>query len=475
MTNDYEEMLGIGKPFSPHDDQLDQLAAFMTKERERIPAGYVYLAQFVDHDITLAQRVDGKPNDPFGGSTSPSCLTNHRTPFLNLETLYGFEKSRHGEPSRRDLMENESETTLKLGDTVGSDRVKAVFHGRDLARYEGKPVAILVDGRNDENLAVAQTHVMFARFHNAVVRRVFDGNRKDPNVFAAARKIVIQHYQWIVLHDLLPKVLKSSVLADVVRNGNRFYFPDPKAPYIPLEFSVAAFRFGHSMIANNYNWNRLFNNDPFSDRLGTASLMDLQKFTGNGGMNNRLRLPSDWVINWKWFYDVGDLQGQKLNFAESIGTKLARFTMPTLDYDRESSLAARDLFRTRMHLLPTGQSVAKAIHGTGERVLDPGQIANVLPSRLKAAFSKETPLWFYLLAEAEIEEQGCTLGEVGSRIMAEVFVELLKLSEYSILRDEFLPRHDWSDALGRFGMRQMLAFVANGDDAELDPLGSVKG
>lgn len=470
----YEEMLKIGKPFKADPERLDQLAESMTQERQRIPAGYVFLGQFIDHDVTML-RVNGKSSDPFGGEVDLKTVANFRTPFLNLETIYGFEIAKsEAEPSRRDLLEDESEAILRIGKTIAFGRVKEEFADQDLPRKPGSKEALLVDPRNDENLAVAQTHVMFIRFHNAVVRRHLNDDEKDPNTFKKARKIVIQHYQWIVLHDFLEKILKPSVLADVLTSGNQFYFPDKKRPYIPLEFSVGAFRLGHSMIASNYNWNRLFNDEPFSDRLGTATLMDLQRFTTKGEMNNQTRLPSDWVINWKWFHRVGNRQGQKLNLAERITTKLARFTMPTERYERQFSLAAMDLFRTGIHSLPTGQAVARAISGSDDRVLEPEQIANLLPQSLKSVFSKETPLWFYLLAEAEIEEQGYTFGEIGSRIMAEVFVELIKLSEYSILQDGFLPNRDWSDAFGRFGMPELIRFVTSNQEAELDPLSTVK-
>ena len=474
----YEEMLKIGRPLSLDEHQLDELANSMApRENEKqIPAGYVYLGQFIDHDVTSEQRLDGKPNDPFGAPIKASDLVNHRTPFLNLETIYGFETTRHGEPTRSDLLNPGSESILRLGDTVAGRFVKKEFKEKDLYRPDAKkPCALLVDKRNDENLAVAQTHVMFVRFHNEVVRRVVQGDEKDPKTFEEARKIVIQHYQWIVLHDFLRKVLKHSVLDDVLTSGNRFYFPNSKYPALPFEFTVGAFRIGHSMVSSTYNWNLLFNNDPTSvDQAGFANLMALRRFTGPCGMGGFKRLPSDWLINWFWFHDVGDEQGEKLNLAEKIDARLASLTMPGTSYERHLSLAARDLFRNKTNLLPSGQAVAEVIHGTKSRVLKPDQIRNLLPRDLGFTFDRETPLWFYLLAEAEIEERGETFGEVGSRIMAEVFVELIKLSEYSILLDGFRPREEWSDALGRFGMPDVIQFVTDRKAEEIDPISSAE-
>jgi hypothetical protein len=204
-----------------------------------------------------------------------------------------------------------------------------------------------------------------------------------------------------------------------------------------------------------------------------------------GGRNN---LISDWAINWHWFYRTTNRsQGLKFNFASEINTKLAPLLGFLPDrktgaisrvFSRETCLAAFDLYRTRALSLPSGQTVAKMVAGSEARLLKPEQIACLLPATLKNVFSKETPLWFYLLAEAEIEENGRTLGEVGSRIVAETFVELIRLSSPSILRGNFQPEPDFFTGEREFGMRELLRFVAakerelGGNDFDpLNPLG----
>jgi hypothetical protein len=482
----FEPMLEIKTDFKPSDNQLNKLAESMAIDLKKIPAGYTYLGQFIDHDMSLDSANRTLPWDP-----TPRYIFNKRTPFLNLETIYGFEcPSNPEEPARADLMKVGSKTLLKLGNTV-KGLVNKIFLNKDLPRLPDSPIAHIVDQRNDENLAVAQTQVAFMRFHNVVVKYLTEKFNEDDTVetFEKARKIVIQHYQWIILKDYLPRIIKQSVLNDILASGNQFYFPNPESPFMPSEFSFAAFRAAHSMIRNSYNWNIVFNND---NPAFPASLIELTKFTGRCGLRisedfpvNK-NLPSEWLINWNWFYrTTSENQGQKFNFALEINTKIARQLgfLPApgagcnfpemLIFKRESSLAAFDLYRTRALNLPTGQEVAKTILGAEERILKPEQIANLLPASLKYAFSKETPLWFYLLAEAEVEERGQNLGEVGSRIIAETFVELIKLSEFSIL-DDFQPIPDFSGDNGEFGMPQMLKFINDNKDEDYDELNPLK-
>ena len=353
----YEPMLEISTPHNPSDAELNRLSEFMTTAREKIPAGYTYLGQFIDHDIAL----DSTGGTPPWGTITPSSISNKRTPFLDLETIYGHECACDDrQPTREQLLKENSKTLLKLGNTINNGIVEEIFHDKDLPRIPGSPMALIVDSRNDNNLAVAQTQVAFMRFHNAVVKYL---NADDSTeTFAAARNIVIQHYQWIILKDYLPRVLKKSVLSDVLASGNRFYFPKADAPFMPLEFSVAAFRFGHSMIRDRYNWNLLFNDDPFTDAQ-PATLCELTKFTGNGRLGGREQLVSDWLINWNWFYDIStNEQHQKFNIASRIDTKIAHGLRSVMDpcnvpntFSRETSLPALDLYRARALGLPSGQ------------------------------------------------------------------------------------------------------------------------
>ena len=119
--------------------------------------------------------------------------------------------------------------------------------------------AFLGDSRNDENVIISQLHVAFLRFHNAVIDRL----RADPTyadlsakkIFKIAQRLVRWHYQWIILHEFLPLTIGQERVDDILQNGLRFYEVDKRNPKIPIEFSVAAYRFGHSQIRPSYRLN----------------------------------------------------------------------------------------------------------------------------------------------------------------------------------------------------------------------------
>ena len=128
-----------------------------------IPAGYTYLGQFVDHDLTF-----DKTNVTLGQNVSPAELLQARSPSLDLDSLYGAGPS---DPGSAKFYKDDRH--LKMGKTVAIGPDPA-HDGHDLPRGAGttqaqKRRAIIPDRRNDENLAVAQTHLAFIRFHNRIV------------------------------------------------------------------------------------------------------------------------------------------------------------------------------------------------------------------------------------------------------------------------------------------------------------------
>lgn len=469
----YDRLFPSGADFFDVED-LKTLGIVMTAEsaaisHSSIPAGYTYLGQFIDHDLSRLKIItpDGSPPLPDVPIDLNSTI-NECSPFFDLESLYG-----KGPAFNKELYE--SNTLLKVGETMidgnGTGGVKKTFPN-DLPRKTGSSTAELIDDRNDENLAIAQTHVAFIKFHNAVVKSLGDDDSQE--LFEKARETVVRHYQWAILHDYLPRIIKYSVLDDVLSNGNKFFFPTVKKPFMPVEFAGAAFRFGHSMVRNRYQWNKVFRD---GGTKKSATLSDLIDFTGSQGLTSgtvkKEHLLSVWAVDWRRFYEFQtrpDPMGEQFNFAPKIDTGIA----PALGNLRQSvgggSLAFRNLLRGWTLRLPTGQAVAQAMRA---KVLDSEKLKKLLPDNLKNKFSEKTPLWFYILAEAEIEEQGERLGEIGSRIVAETFAGLIKVSPISILREP-----DWKPFLGQdkaneFKMPDLLKFIAaqNQDFDELNPLG----
>ncbi|MBD5788165.1 hypothetical protein IF650_18560 [Cellulosimicrobium terreum] len=453
-----------------------------------VPAVYTYWGQFIDHDITLNTNgadtktgpggdralgdVDAVPFRVFRPRTVVRSLHNGRHPALNLDSLYGSGPCFEGEPdhgtTRSEAAFVPGSAKLRLGRlvdiTTGTRPLAAVEPPadpqRDLPRKtDGTP--LIPDGRNDENLVVAQFHLGMIRFHNAVVDWVseFEPWEKaggERRLFERASQLVRWHYQWLVVHDYLRTLTKPGVL-DAVLLQDRPMFRPHHPIAMPLEFAVAAFRFGHSMIRDTYDYNVNFTGPP----PGNASLVELFEFSSGGGRlvpgpDGGLALPSNWPIDWKRFVDKGD--PSPFRKAEKIDTFLA----PSLgDLHKEGGgesdpvakaiqrqLAQRNLLRGYMLALPTGEAVAQAF---GRTPLTAAQLEDRASEQvvaslrtLRADGDGGTPLWYYVLKEAELEGNGSFLGEVGSRILAETFVYLLRQDDSSYLR----ASNPWTPAQG---------------------------
>jgi len=451
------------------DDPLDLKEEIHTS----LPAGYTYLGQFVTHDITF-DRTEGLAT----GELSASLIRQGRTPSLELDSLYGMgplsESSRH-------FYENDR-LKFRIGMTTPTRLGKAnISLPNDLPR-DGSRQALIAERRNDRNLALAQTHLAFMKFHNAVVDQLLNEGFLGKELFNAARKKVIQHYQWMILHDYLPRILEDSVLKDVLASKAQFFRQlSENDRFLPVEFAFAAYRFGHSLVRDEYEWNRVFQSP--KKGIGAARLHHLFALSGlSGNIQGSPTLPTNWIIDWTRFFDFSDFDGvvtqHKPNRAKKIDTKLSIGLkgLPGFPADvpiESRSIAALDLLMGAMLQLPTGQEVAEALRKTkiDVRTLYAEEIEKGRHKKrlTQFGFHENTPLWYYILKEAEVLHQGELLGPIGSRIIAETLVGLIHSSEFSILRDE-----GWEPDLGQrhsneFGMADLLVFIN-----DLNPLGTAK-
>jgi hypothetical protein len=443
----------------------------------RIPAGFTYLGQFVDHDLTF-----DKTDVMLGEDVSPADLLQGRSPSLDLDSLYGAGPA---DPGSERFYEVDG-LHLRRGSTVAVEDL-ASMDGFDLPRGAGNTAAkrrraIIPDRRNDENLAVAQTHLAFIRFHNRVVDSL-PGSVPAPERFARARRTVTRHYQWMLRTDFLPRICTPAVVRDVFRNGRKAFevgATPTEVPTMPIEFAVAAFRLGHSMIRDAYSWNARFD-------LGTATLDFLFTFSGTSGdLGREPRLPSNWIADFRRLYDFGEagrdnlvVQAERFNRAMRIDTRLAS-TLRNIPGFRpaENDLAFRNLTRANMLSLATGQQMVTFLRSKGVDVAkltgpqiregSGGAVLDALTAPQRDAVLRNTPLWFYILREAELN-QG-RLGDVGSRIVAETFHRAMEGSQTSIVRNPA-----WRPDLGpndrTFRMVDLLLFAFEGKKNLLAPLG----
>jgi hypothetical protein len=440
----------------------------------KIPAGFTYLGQFVDHDLTF-----DKTNVMLGQNISPVDLLQARSPSLDLDSLYG---AGPGEPGSAKFYEADG-LHLKMGKTVPFGNIPAM-DDFDLPRGAGsspedKRKAVIPDPRNDENLAVAQTHLAFIRFHNRVVDTL-PASVPPSQRFAEARERVTRHYQWMLRTDYLPKVCAAGVVNDVFNNGRKAFevgVPPMDVPTMPIEFSVAAFRLGHSMVRGAYNWNKRFPN-------GQGTLDLLFDFSGGSDeLGGNPRLPSNWIADFRRLYNFKEanlvVPEAEFNRAMRIDTTLVNplQTLPGFP-PGDDNLAVRNLRRAKMLSLATGQQMATFLTSKGVTLtkLTPAQIRDgnngVVLSGLtqtqRDSLTQKTPLWFYILREAEFN-QGRLKG-VGARIVAETFHRAMEGSQTSIVRNP-----TWRPSLGpnntTFDMVDLLLFAFEKKKTLLAPLG----
>jgi len=389
-----------------------------------ISAGYTYLGQFIDHDITF------DPNSKLQRENDPNALRDFRTPRFDLDSVYG-----RG-PDDQPYLYDDDGMHLRIGKTGNNED--------DLPRtspVEGLPRRALIgDPRNDENVIVSQIQLATLKFHNRVVDHVANENRSlsPGDLLNQARQLVRWHYQWVVIHDFLATIVGEDLVEAILHPdtyqvntavGPREAFvarPDLKFfhwtnnPYMPVEFSAAAYRFGHSMVRPEYELNQVVKDRPiFSSNPNAGEFDDLRGF--------RERPPA-WIIEWHRFFPFSTGNEAELQRARLIDTKLAPglSTLPpgvVSPSDPHKALAERNLLRGKALGLPSGQVVARYM-GIPEDLILSGDALG-LSGDVAIAFNQDTPLWFYILKEAEVLAIGNQLGPVGGRIVAEVLIGLL--------------------------------------------------
>jgi hypothetical protein len=480
-------------PLVASDDHLFELAEAMrdmktepdpAANNPNIPAGFTYLGQFVDHDITLdTTPLAEKVSDPTG-------VTNFRSPRLDLDALYGLGPSVNPELfARGPAMPSGARPpgpSFLIGKTIqgGGDPTVPFPLPNDLPRNpEGQ--AIIGDPRNDENLLVAQTHLAFLKFHNAIVKHLEAKGTPKDRLFPEARRMTMWHYQWIVLFDFVERLTEPGLIRRIKHEGRKFYRFKSK-PYMPVEFAVAAYRLGHSMVRENYSHNRVFGPPPSA--IPAGDLGTLFGFTGKSGQiigdlapnppTGPLpveRLPSDWAIDWRRFFEV--LPANPPGVLLNPSRRLDPFVVPALHTlpdqtpgNRNAVLPFRNLKRGVIMGLPSGQAVARRMElpVLTEAELTSGPDGAVVARHFRTA----TPLWYYILKEAEVKHQGLRLGPVGSRIIAEVFLGIVHGDHESFMWQQA----NWKPELpskvpGTFTMADMLRFV--GDISPVDGIATV--
>ena len=402
-------------------------------------AGTTFMGQFLDHDMTFDQT------SRLGQPTSPTSAPNARIPLFDLDSVYG------GGPG-------DSPELYSTSDPI-KFRVETSGLFEDVPRNPTTMTGIVADPRNDENMVISGLQAAFLKFHNNAVDLVRSTNPGigDFDAFFKARRLAVWHYQWIIVHEFLPLFVGNALVDDILSAGRKFYRPRGEA-FIPVEFQIG-YRFGHSMIRPSYRANlKGDNGNPFFGMIfqpegqGQADPIDLR-----GGARAPRRF-----IGWQTFFKFpgfeGDVRPNK-RIDTKISTPLFNLPLQTIFSGTPPvSLMQRNLLRTLTWQLPSGQAIARAMDVTGLGDSDLSELKSFLPS-----FVGSTPLFYYILKEAELLQDGLKLGPVGGRIVGEVFIGLLQLDpeSYLNLQPGWLPTlPTFSGSPEGFRMIDFLKFAA---------------
>jgi hypothetical protein len=419
----------------------------------RLPAGFTFLGQFIDHDITF------DPTSSLERQVDPEAVSNFRTPTLELDNVYGA-----GPGANPHLYQRADRDKLLIGrDHAGGET--------DVPRNpEG--TALLGDPRNDENLIVSQLQVAFLKFHNAVVDEIGGVVPAGRSRFEEAQRLVRWHYQHLIVHEFLPRsaVRTSSrtcwrtaahcttgATSPTSRSSSRWpRTGSGTARCAPDTRSATRSRDRCSRRPRRRAPRQTRPSAAARGPVASPPSPDLPSALTGGR-----QIRPEQVIQWRRFFDVGgaaaDLQISK-RFDAKLSTPLMHLPFASGSAADPKSLAQRNLMRGLTFGLPSGQAVAKAVRtALGRRratrvdILSPAELAELKDFNLEQA----TPLWYYVLREAELREKGATLGNVGGRIVAEVFLGLLEGDPQSYLATD----REWRPFLGtdgRFTMADLL-------------------
>lgn len=421
-----------------------------------LESGFIFFGQFIAHDFTF------DTSTALGTRVEAVTVSDSTAPGARLSTMYGAGPIQH--PFLYDPDSHHTKLALAAS-------------GLDFART-ATDIALIPDARNDENMLLGQTHVAFARFHNAVVDGLAAGRLTDvygrklgpkpadepptlqpgatldelldvqnyyDTLFQTARRVVTWHFQWLIIHEFLPRIADRDVVADVVRNGPRFLQTGDE-PFLPVEFGVAGMRaVGHPGIRSQYQVNdhfagKIFPDDPDAPATPRTDL--------RGGPVDPAH-----ALDFSLFYALrpGRTPQHAKLYDATLNTQLLDLPVSAVPGAAEgalarpvASLAVRNFLRSETLGLPSGQDVARKI---GVTPLTDEQLGDSRPAYL----------WYYILKEAQVCGQGLHLGPVGSRIVAETLVGLIDADAGSFRSAD----PNWRPTLaapssGHFGMPDML-------------------
>ena len=391
----------------------------LTAADSKLYAGLTYLGQFIDHDITREKRT--QLINP--GIVNVNDLINDRTSWFDLDSCFGENNQFLNQEGKFDIIINingEEDLPRKLDGTAN-----------------------IGDPRNEENLITSQLHLLFLKFYNKIFDEVKLKNQQMllPQLITESKKIFLWHYQYIVVTQFLKDITGqyySRLFNPLTNEPNIHQSIKNLGAKIPIEFSGAAYRFGHSIVRDGYYLNEQLDLFPLFDPV----IPDLTGFRP---------IPTNQKIDWSMFFPMPYTKGfqEWENVDPFIVNSLFQLPIPVAT--GEPILPLRTMIRgSQVYGLPSGQDLARAIGIPEEEILSVTKgnlvfqsLNGVAPQPdldlLNIKFGESTPLFYYILMEAWVYGDGSSLGPLGSAIVGGVFLNLLSINQDSYLNNSFSP------------------------------------
>lgn len=439
-------------------------------ENKNIEAGWTYFGQLMAHDLTTHRE-----------------FSNDR-PYLRLHSLYGMGPKANGflyefmDESRSSDPYAFRGVKFGLAPYTTRDRT-AVWDVPRLRRYQGLDVPLMGDIRNDENFVLSQLHCLFLRFHNRVAEYLYNPQKPHEQLFKETQQAVTWTYQYIILNEYLPKLLKDKNLAHISLQDFKIINPQSyPQTFLTPEFIVAALRIGHSQVRQFYKINDQDQNLELYG-LKPKKAADLRGFKQDKRRH---------AVDWSLFFNMSNGDGTQLQFSRPIDLmistslgglpfmpkKMQNLGQLNLKRSRDQGLL---LPKARLHEVSTrcGIDTIKDLDAEVDAYFV--QAGKFTKKWLNTAVKtvENWPLWAFILLEAQIKGTALkiagsrdvlqTLGPLGSQIFAEQLLWILLTDEAAYLHTKQNPGWKPTDTLKnyiqigqQFGMADIVAIAENG-------------
>ncbi|MEP0175240.1 MAG: peroxidase family protein [Paraglaciecola sp.] len=394
----------------------DELSISSHSKLGKLDAGYTYFGQFIAHEIVPCSNPE------------PSEHNYTTSPELDLKSLYG-------EPSQYSMLFDD-EGKFRVSDNRPYDVIRDE-NGR----------ALIPDQRNDENAIILQFHVLWQKIHNKIIDLItpsIDEKCKLNSVAThnEARKITTALFQYLTIYDYAERILHPKVFkcyfgtiskAPTIQTKEYILKDNTKLNAIPVEFSHAVFRFGHSMVRGNYKLNI------DSDEIKIRKL-----FRGNKSNNIE---PEYEIKNWSVFFDEKNAQPAEdidLFITQDMAEIPVVKHIVQLNLKAGEKLAIPSGYWIKDWILQNYQELAGECNLTKCDTLTTGNYKSLIPyykllnKHYKCHY---LPLWLYTIEEARLEKPiSRKLGVTTSIVIAEVLRKSILSEQLNTNPDASFPQ-----------------------------------